>query len=375
MMTGVDVLVVGAGFFGSVVAERLASVGRNVLILDKRDHVGGNSYSEVDADTGIECHKYGSHIFHTSDEEVWAYLNRFASFNEYRHTVWTTYKDRVYSMPINLSTINAYYGLNLKPFEVDIFIDKERSKENIVQPQNMEEKAISLIGRSLYEAFIKGYTIKQWGKDPKELSPDIINRLPVRHNYINRYFNDKYEGIPLDGYGELFERLLDHPNIEVRLSTDYFNVKYEFSAIPTLYTGAIDRFFDYKYGRLAWRTIDFEREVLDVADYQGCSVMNYADSEVPFTRIHEFKHYHPERPQTRKSIIFKEYSRVAELSNDPYYPINTPKNAVLLEKYQQEAQLLEDIWFGGRLGAYRYFDMDETIAAALEFADKMEATL
>ncbi len=362
----VDFLIVGAGPFGATVAECLAAAGLKILIIDKRKHIGGNCYSEIDADTGIECHKYGSHIFHTSNENVWTYLNRFTSFNEYRHTIWTTFKEHVYSMPINLATINAYYGVNLKPFEVNAFLEKECSKEKILNPSNFEEKAISLIGRSLYEAFIKGYTIKQWEKNPKELSPDIITRLPVRHNYINRYFNDKYEGIPLDGYAKLFERMLDHPNIEIRLNLDYFDFKKNMEKIQILYTGPIDRFFDYKYGYLEWRTIDFERQVHELLDYQGCSVMNYADAEIPFTRIHEFKHYHPERLYKDATVVFKEFSRAAEQIDDPYYPVNTLKNSQLLNQYQKEAKNLNNVWFGGRLGTYRYLNMDDTVAHALE---------
>lgn len=366
-----EFIVVGAGLFGTTVAERLAVAGRNVLVVDKRSHIGGNCYSKLDSETGVECHEYGSHIFHTSNEKVWAHLNQFTSFNTYQHTVWTSLNDRVYSMPINLATINAYYGENLRPFEVGAFIEKERAKESIVNPVNLEEKAISLIGRPLYEAFIKGYTLKQWEKDPKELSPDIITRLPVRHNYNNRYFDDKYEGIPLEGYTRLFERMLDHPNIEVRLNTDYFDVRCDLGDIPMLYTGPIDRFFDYKHGHLDWRTIDFEREIYEVRDYQGCAVMNYAAAEIPFTRIHEFKHYHPERPNTDATVIFKEFSRVARQAEDPYYPVNTPRNSKLLEQYRKEAKLLQNLWFGGRLGSYRYFDMDDTVAAALEMADSL----
>lgn len=366
-----DFLIVGAGFFGATVAEQLASAGFRVLVVEKRAHIGGNCFSKLDPATGIECHEYGSHIFHTSDEKVWSYLNRFTTFNTYQHTVWTTFKDRVYSMPINLATINAYYGLNLKPHEVEAFIEQERTKEAVLHPQNLEEKAISLIGRPLYEAFIRGYTIKQWEKDPKELPADIITRLPVRHNFNNRYFDDKYEGIPLDGYTKIFERMLDHPMIEVLLNQDYFEIREKFAGIPVLYTGPIDRFFEYKHGRLDWRTIDFERQVHEMPDYQGCTVMNYADERIPFTRIHEFKHYHPERPPTESTVTFKEFSRVADPVDDPFYPVNTPKNGRLLEQYQAEAKRLTNIWFGGRLGSYRYFDMDDTVAAALELANSI----
>ena len=366
-----DMLIVGAGFYGTTVAERLASAGLKVLVIDKRPHIGGNCYSEIDADTGIESHKYGSHIFHTSNEKVWEYLSRFTQFNEYRHTVWTTYKNRSYSMPINLATINSFYGMNLKPFEVESFIKKERQKENIQYPSNLEEKAVSLIGRPLYEAFIRGYTIKQWEKDPKELSPDIITRLPVRYSYVNRYFDDKYEGIPLNGYTTVFKRMLDHRNIEVRLNSDYFQIRDDFGDIPTLYTGPIDRFFNYEFGRLDWRTIRFERQVHNVTDYQGCTVMNYADPEISITRIHEFKHFHPERSNKKSTVIFKESSFVAGQVDDPYYPVNTPRNARLLKRYQEKAKGIEKLWFGGRLGTYRYFDMDDTIENALALADHL----
>jgi UDP-galactopyranose mutase len=370
-----DFLIVGAGFFGTTVAERLAEAGLNVRVIDRRPHVGGNCYSRLDPDTGIECHEYGSHIFHTSEEAVWDYLTRFTTFNQYRHTVWTTYKDRVYSMPINLATINSYYGLNLKPGEVKEFIVGEIAKEKVCDPSNLEEKAISLIGRPLYEAFIRGYTIKQWEKDPRELPPDIITRLPVRHNYSNGYFADKYEGIPLDGYTRIFERMLDHPRIEVCLSTDYFDCRNEWDGIPTLYTGPVDRFFDFRHGYLDWRTIDFTREIHPVPDYQGCTVMNYADEQVPFTRIHEFKHFHPERPATENTVTFTEFSRVAGRVDEPYYPVNTPGNSRLLAMYQQEMSGLKNIWFGGRLGFYKYFDMDDTVGAALVCAEKIKKEL
>lgn len=366
-----DILVVGAGFFGCVVAEQMASAGHKVLLIEKRPHIGGNCWSEIDRETGIECHKYGSHIFHTSNEDVWSYLSRFTSFNQYRHTVWTTFRHHVYSMPINLATINSYYSLNLKPFEVEYFLEKERAKEKIKHPSNLEEKAISLIGRPLYEAFIRGYTIKQWEQDPKELPPEIIDRLPVRYNFDNRYFNDKYEGIPLNGYGKLFESLIDHRNIELKLNTDYFNVRSEFNNLLTLYTGPIDRFFDFKYGHLDWRTIQFERNVYQTPDFQGCSVMNYADPETPFTRIHEFKHYHPERKKTEMTITFKEFSHIAGPVDDPYYPVNTPRNNKLLAQYQQHAQKLKHVVFGGRLGLYCYLDMDDTVAAALQLSKKI----
>ncbi len=368
-----DVFVVGAGFCGCTVAERLASAGRKVLVLDKRSHIGGNCYSEIDPSTGVECHKYGSHIFHTNKAHVWQYVNQFVTFNQYRHTVLTTYKDRVYSMPINLATINAYYNVNLKPWEVSKFLDSEREKENYANPANLEEKAVSLVGRPLYEAFIKGYTIKQWDADPKMLSPDIITRLPVRNSFNNRYFRDPYEGIPVCGYTGMFERLLDHPNITVKLSTDYFAMMSGADVVPTLYTGPIDRFFDYEFGHLDWRTIDFDVQRHDLPDYQGCTVMNYADPEIPYTRIHEFKHYHPERKDTERTITYTEYSRIAGQVDEPFYPVNTPRNTGLLQQYQGLMADVPHIRFSGRLGSYRYLDMDATIASGLDVAQQMIA--
>jgi UDP-galactopyranose mutase len=370
-----DLVVVGSGFSGSVIAERAASADKRVLLLEKRSHIGGNSWSEFDTETGIEYHVYGSHIFHTSEQRVWAYIRGFTDFNDYRHTVYTQFKNRIYSMPINLGTINAFFDINLKPFEVDDFIRSEIAKENIDSPSNLEEKAVSLIGRSLYEAFIKGYTVKQWDKDPRELSADIIARLPVRQNYNNRYFNDKYEGIPIEGYGTLFERMLNHPNIKLELNTDYFDVRQQLQGVPTVYTGPIDRFFNFCHGRLEWRTICFERKVVDVPDYQGTAVVNYAEAKVPWTRIHEFRHYHPERQYGDKSLIFREYSSRASVEEDPYYPVDTERNRTILDKYLIEAKQLNNIWFSGRLGLYRYLDMDDAIAGALKLYEEISKFL
>lgn len=363
------VYVIGAGFFGAVVAEQAATVlGGPVTVIDRRDHVGGNSFSEVDPETGVEYHKYGSHIFHTSDETVWAYVNRFGKFNDYRHHVYTVYNGEILSMPINLGTINSYYRRNFKPEEAKEFIAAEIAREKIVTPQNLEEKAVSLIGRPLYEALVRGYTVKQWETDPRKLSPEIITRLPVRYNYNNRYFSDRYEGIPLDGYGELISRILAQPGITLRLNTSYRDIETEIGAGDlVVYTGAIDEFFNWKFGALEWRTVDFQIERFDYPDYQGATVMNYADESVPFTRIHEFKHYHPERPDSGKTIIFKEFSRFAAAGDEPYYPVLTEKNRQLYRRYREYAgQTCPQVIFGGRLGLYRYLDMDDTVAAALQ---------
>jgi UDP-galactopyranose mutase len=369
-LSGLKYLVVGSGFFGAVIAERIANdLGERVVVIDKRGHTGGNSHSADDPATGIECHCYGSHIFHTANAKVWEYINRFTEFNGYRHKVLTRYRDRTYIMPINLATINALYGLDLSPAEAAGFIRAEAAKEGITNPANLEEKAVSLIGRPLYEAFIKGYTIKQWQTDPLLLPESIITRLPVRYNHTYDYFNDRLQGIPLDGYGALFRRLFDNPRIEVQLGTDYFDVRDRIPAdCRVIYTGPIDRFFDYRFGALGWRTLHFEQEAVATGDFQGTTVMNYADPEVPFTRIHEFRHYHPERgeyPEDR-TIIYQEYSHACGREEDPYYPVNTGQDRHTYELYRQETQQLPNVLFGGRLGTYSYLDMDKVIQQALE---------
>lgn len=363
-----DYLIVGAGFFGSVVAERIANdLGSKVLVIDKRSYIGGNCYSEIDAETGIEVHKYGTHIFHTSSRKAWEYIAKFTELNSYHHQVLTTYKNKIYQMPINLETINSFYDLNLKPYEAKEFIKNEIAKEGVKEPKNLEEKAISLIGRPLYEAFIKEYTIKQWGKNPTELPPSIITRLPVRYNYTEDYFVDaRWQGIPLHGYTAVFQKLLDSPKIHVELGCDYFRNRNSFIIRKkVIYTGPIDRFYEYKYGRLEWRSISLEKEIVDVDDYQGTSVMNYADKEVQFTRIHEPKHLHPERKDTtQKSAIFFETANADD--EIPSYPVGTKRNNELFRKYKDLSEKEEKVIIGGRLGDYSYYDMDKTILAALE---------
>lgn len=363
-------LIVGTGFFGAVIAERIANdLKEDVVIIDKRSHIGGNSYSEVDAKTGIEIHTYGSHIFHTSDKRVWEYTNKFCSFNNYRHKVLTEYKNHIYQMPINLNTINSYYGINLKPYEVEEFLNKEITRANITNPSNLEEKAISLIGQPLYEAFIKGYTRKQWNVDPKELPASIITRLPVRYDHNYFYFNDEWEGIPKEGYHSIFTRLLDNEKIHLNLKTDYFDIKEHVNKNCLLiYTGAIDGLFDYKFGQLSWRTLKFEKEIMNVNDFQGTTVMNYAEESVPYTRIHEFKHFHEERDYPQGStVIFKEYSlNLNKAFNEPFYPINTKKDNEILNQYLTEAKKHPNIILGGRLGTYKYLNMDTVIGLALD---------
>lgn len=369
------VWIVGSGFYGSVVAERIAAeYGLPVTVLERRKHPGGNSWSAMDPESGVECHKYGSHIFHTSDEEVWKYVTRFTGFNSYRHTVLTVFRGEVFTLPVNLGTINQYFRRSMSPGEAMDFVRKLAADAAVVSPSNLEEKAVSQIGRELYEAFFRGYTKKQWEKDPKELSPDIITRLPVRYTYDHRYFSDRYEGIPLSGYGRLLESILDHPLITVHTNCDWRELRDRVSADElVIYTGAIDEFFDYELGHLEWRTVDFEIEHPSCSDFQGTSVMNYADENVPYTRIHEFKHYHPERPDTGKTVIYKEYSRFARRGDEPYYPVFTEENRKLYGKYSELAEVkAPNVVFGGRLGLYRYLDMDDTIAEALNCFRKLE---
>ena len=374
-----DLVIVGAGFFGATIAERAASeLGRRVLVIDRRDHIGGNAYTHTCPRTGIEIHKYGAHLFHTPNKVVWDYLNRFTAFTDYRHRVFTSYKGQAYMMPINLGTICQFFGRRMSPDEARALIAEQAGELAGHDPQNLEEKAISLIGRPLYEAFIRGYTAKQWQTDPRELPASIITRLPVRYTFDNRYFNDTYEGLPVDGYTAIFERMLDHERIEVRTGIDYFEIREQIPAgTPVVYTGPIDRYFDYRAGELKWRTIDFEEEVLDMGDFQGTSVMNYADEDIPYTRILEFRHFNPERSyQTEKTVITREYSRFAERRDEPYYPINTEADRALLAAYRARAKAETaeaKVLFGGRLGTYQYLDMHMAIASALNMYDNVLA--
>ena len=377
--TGFDLIVVGSGFFGLTVAERVASqLDKRVLVLERRNHIGGNAYSEPEPETGIEVHRYGAHLFHTSNKRVWDYVNQFTEFTNYQHRVFAKYQGQVYTFPMNLHLINQFFGKSHSPDEARELIAEQASEIDTKDAKNLEEKAISLIGRPLYEAFVKGYTAKQWQTDPKELSPSIITRLPVRYNFNNRYFNDTYEGLPVDGYTAWLERMADHPNIEVRLNTDYFEVRDQIpEGTPTVYTGPLDRYFGYSEGRLGWRTLDFEQEVVPTGDYQGTAVMNYNDIDVPYTRIHEFRHFHPERDYpTDKTVIVREYSRFAEDDDEPYYPINTPENREKLERYRELAKKEareRNVLFGGRLGTYKYLDMHMAIGSALSMFDNKVA--
>jgi len=370
------VVIVGAGFYGSVMAERFANeLGWNVVVLEKRNHVGGNSWSCADSDTGVEVHTYGPHIFHTSHEQTWNYLNHFTTFNNYRHTVWAARRGKVYPLPFGLAAINLLMGQRFSPEEAKAWMQEEVGREGITHPTNLEEKALSLVGRTLYEAFVKEYTEKHWGRKATELPSYIITRLPVRLTYDVGYYNDKWQGIPIGGYGAMFNRMLKHPHIEVRLNTDYFSVKGELPAHDlVIYTGPIDQFFDYRHGRLGWRSVRFEKEVPAVADYQGTSVMNECDGAVPYTRTHEFKHFTPEL-KFERTLIFREFSFTPSPSDDLYYPVRTEKDLAIHAQYQVEAEAYPHVLFGGRLGAYAYLDMDNTVSTALEMFDDMRERL
>jgi UDP-galactopyranose mutase len=367
-------VVVGCGIFGSVVAERLAVAGKPVLVIDKRKMIGGNSASHMDRATGIECHTYGSHIFHTSNEEVFRYMLRFTKFTNYRHHVAIRTGGHIYFMPINLNTLCEFFDRDFTPSEAAEFLTNEIAQANITKPSNLEEKAISLIGEKIYRAFIYGYTKKQWGKPPVELPESIITRLPVRLTFNTDYFNDPYQGIPLDGYNTMFHRMLTHENITLMLGTDYFKLKPELpESAVVIYTGMIDEFFDYCFGPLSWRSLKFEYETLNLKDYQGISVMNYGDESTPFTRIHEFKHYHPERSvfSSGKTIICREYPDAYAPGKEAYYPINDTRNMQILTKYQELAKTFPNVVFGGRLGCYQYWDMDKAVKAALDCASSI----
>jgi len=449
-MTDYDAIVAGAGIWGCTVARRLAEAGKRVLVLEKRPVVGGNIRCETDSETGIEIHTYGSHIFHTHIPEVWEFVNRFVTFNGYQHKVLARTRalptdaderlrskvevegGRTYHLPLGLTLINKFFDVELRPTEVAAFLDEQI-------PSSTSTSNLPPRRQAIFDAFFRGYTCKQWGKSPEEIDPSIIKRVPVRSNYDTNYFNDYNQGIPLTGYNSLFERILDHPNIAVETEMALTMVGADLRAarnpnstqsaleidcgrpgrppLPVYYSGPIDALFDYKFGALPWRTLNFERETLDCPDYQGTSVVNYTDIDVPYTRIHEFKHYHPEgkgrgqrlevRGQTKdanlhstptptpttytlstdwgfdapKTVIMREYSATWKLGDEPYYPIDTPDSRALLVKYQEEVVRLNQqfkqsnnpnnqtiLTVGGRLGGYKYYDMDKSIEAALKVA-------
>lgn len=358
--------IVGAGFSGAVMAQELAIAGHQIDVFEVRDHVGGNCYTERDAETGVMLHKYGPHIFHTDNAEVWDYVNKLGEFMPYVNRVKTTSQGRVFSLPINLLTINQFFDKTLNPSEAKSFISS-LADTSVGTPNTFEEQGLKFIGKELYEAFFEGYTIKQWGIDPKELPASILKRLPVRFNYDDNYFNHNYQGMPTQGYTPIFERLLSHPNIRVHLRQE-FKDKETNEYEHVFYSGPIDAWFDFSYGRLGYRTLDFVKET-HVGDYQGCAVMNYGDQNVPYTRISEHKYFAPWENH-EKTVIFKEYSRACGEEDIPYYPIRQINEKAMLNVYIEKAKKQKKISFIGRLGTYRYLDMDVTIKEALHASHK-----
>lgn len=355
-----DYLIVGAGLYGSVFAYEATKRGKKCLVIEKRSHIGGNIYCEDI--NGINVHKYGAHIFHTSDEEVWNYVNEFVEFNRYTNSPIANYKEEIYNLPFNMNTFNKLWGV-ITPKEAKEKIEEQKREAGITEPKNLEEQAISLVGTDIYEKLIKGYTEKQWGRLATELPAFIIKRLPVRFTYDNNYFNDKYQGIPIGGYNVIIEKMLE--NCDVRLNTDFFQNKGELEKIAKkiVYTGMIDEFYNYQYGILEYRSLKFETDVLDVENYQGNAVVNYTDRETPYTRVIEHKHF--EFGTQEKTVITKEYPADWKQGDEPYYPINNEKNDELYKKYKELADKEENIIFGGRLGNYKYYDMHNVIAVAL----------
>ncbi|WLR93133.1 UDP-galactopyranose mutase [Shinella zoogloeoides] len=363
-MTEERILIVGAGLSGAVIGRELALQGHKVEIVDSREHIGGNCHTERDASTGVMVHVYGPHIFHTDDAEVWDYVNGFTTFLPYKNRVKTTSGGKVYSLPVNLHTINQFFGKTFRPDEARAFIEEQADK-TIADPQTFEEQALRFVGRDLYEAFFKGYTQKQWGCSPTELPASILKRLPVRFNYDDNYFFHKYQGMPENGYTEMIGRILDHPNITVKLATDFRREEAD-GFDHVFYSGPLDGYFDYELGRLGYRTLDFERFTYD-GDYQGCAVMNYGDVAVPYTRITEHKHFSPWE-EHKDSVCYREFSRACEPGDIPYYPIRLVEEKAQLADYVALAEREAGVTFVGRLGTYRYLDMDVTIREALDTA-------
>lgn len=360
-----DYLVVGAGLFGSVFAYEAKKRGKTCLVIDKRPHIGGNVYCEEIE--GINVHKYGAHIFHTSNKKIWEYANQFAEFNNYINSPVAVYKDELYNLPFNMNTFSKMWNIRT-PQEAKDIIAAQIRELHIEEPKNLEEQALSLAGRDVYEKLVKGYTEKQWGRDCTELPAFIIKRLPLRFTYDNNYFNDRFQGIPMGGYTKIIEKMLD--GIDVRVNTDYFEFIKENPSVADkiLFTGMIDEFYDYKLGALEYRSVRFETEILDCDNYQGNAVVNYTEREVPYTRIIEHKHF--EFGTQEKTVISREYSSEWKVGMEPYYPVNNDQNNQLFEEYKKLAAKEENVIFGGRLGNYQYYDMDKVIEAALDLVEK-----
>lgn len=358
-----DYLIVGSGLYGAVFAREAKKRGKKCLVIEKRNHIGGNIYTkEIE---GIQVHQYGAHIFHTSNKNVWEYIQQFAEFNRYTNSPVAYYKGEIYNMPFNMNTFHKIWGV-ITPKEAKEKIQEQIRKYGVKEPKNLEEQAINLVGKDIYEILVKGYTEKQWGRSATELPPQIIKRLPVRMTYDNNYFNDLYQGIPVGGYTQIIEKMLD--GVEVRLNVDYLEHKKELDAIckKIIYTGPIDAYFNYKYGELEYRSVRFETEILDEENYQGDAVVNYTDYEVPYTRIIEHKHF--EFGTQPKTVISREYSAEWKLGEEPYYPVNDEKNNKLYQKYADDAAKEEKVIFGGRLGKYKYYDMHHVVEEALNCA-------
>lgn len=365
-MESYDVLIVGAGLYGATAAQRLREKGKRVLVLEKRPHVGGNVYTEEIE--GIQVHRFGAHIFHTNDKRVWDYVNRFAEFNRYTNSPVANFHGELFSLPFNMYTFNKMWGV-VTPQEAEAKIAEQRAAAGISEPKNLEEQAISLVGTDIYEKLVKGYTEKQWGRPCAELPAFIIRRLPVRFTFDNNYFNARFQGIPIGGYTAMVEKMLE--GVEVKLGVDYLAEKsaWDRMAKTVVYTGPIDRYFAYRFGPLQYRSIRFETEVLDMPNYQGNAVVNYTDRETPYTRIIEHKHF--EFGTQPKTVISREYSSEWQPGDEPYYPVNDEKNNAHYEQYRALANRELNMWFGGRLGEYKYYDMDAVIAAALDTAEKL----
>lgn len=361
-----DYLIVGAGLYGAVFARELTQRGKSCLVIDRRNHIAGNIYTEKMA--GINVHKYGAHIFHTSDREVWEYVNQFAEFNNYVNSPLAVYRDELYNLPFNMNTFSKMWGIRT-PKEARQMIERQVAELGITEPQNLEEQALSLVGTDVYTKLIKGYTEKQWGRDCRELPAFIIRRLPCRFTYDNNYFNDRWQGIPIGGYTQMVEKMLE--GADVLLQTDYFDLIREQAEIAhtVVYTGCIDEFFGYRLGALKYRSVRFETEELPEENYQGNAVVNYTDREVPYTRVIEHKHFEFGKQPT--TVISREYSAEWKPGLEPYYPVNDAENSALYAQYQQLAAQQENVIFGGRLGQYRYYDMDKVIRAAMDELEKL----
>jgi UDP-galactopyranose mutase len=367
-----SICIVGAGFSGAVIGRALAELGHKILIIDERNHVAGNCFTERDARTGVMTHKYGPHIFHTSNEDVWNYICRFGEMTPYQHRVIAHFGARVFSLPINLLTINQFFSAQFSPAQARDYLDR-LGRKDIVDPENFEEQALSMMGDRIYHAFFRGYTRKQWGLEPRELPASILKRLPMRFDYDDRYFEHKYQAMPRQGYTDIIKNILDHPLIDVQLGRDFESLDGGFDHV--VYSGPIDRFFHFELGRLGYRTLDFET-FYGVGDVQGTAVLNYCDEDVPWTRITEHQHFAPwERGTHKESILYREFSRLCDDNDVPYYPIRLVNEEAMLRKYIERAKASSGVTFVGRLGTYRYIDMDVCIAEALKTADELAKAL